>query len=47
MCVTNETYYYWTDLIPDDERLKYLIDPRFDIHHEIYDIMRIRIIKLR
>jgi hypothetical protein len=27
---TNETYYYWTDLIPDDERLKYLIDPSFE-----------------
>lgn len=30
MCETNETYYYWTDLILDDERLKYLIDPSFE-----------------
>jgi hypothetical protein len=30
MCGTMEPYYYWTDLIPDDERLKYLIDPSFE-----------------
>ena len=30
MCGTKEPYNYWTDLIPDDERLKYLIDPNFE-----------------
>ena len=27
---TDEPYYDWRDLIPDDERLKYLIDPSFE-----------------